>query len=63
MQAQELNPGDVVATKSIARLQPIVAERQEKMKDEMLGEVCYVQLLAVQSGLQDAFKSVCALHF
>lgn len=49
MQAQELNPGDVVATKSIARLQPIVAERQEKMKDEMLGEVHYGYFLAAQS--------------
>lgn len=35
----ELNPEDPIAKKSIARLQPIVAERQEKMKDEMLGKL------------------------
>ena len=39
MQISELNPEDPIAKKSIARLQPIVAERQEKMKDEMLGAV------------------------
>lgn len=39
MQVLELNPEDPIAKKSIARLQPIVAERQEKMKDEMLGAV------------------------
>ena len=37
MQILELNPDDTVAKKSLARLQPIVRERQEKMKDEMLG--------------------------
>ena len=37
MQALELNPDDALAKKTIARLQPIVRERQEKMKDEMLG--------------------------
>ena len=37
-QVHELSPDDLAAKKSIARLQPIVAERQEKMKDEMLGE-------------------------
>lgn len=37
MQVQELSPDDITASKSIARVQPIVAERQEKMKDEMLG--------------------------
>ncbi|KAL3149428.1 hypothetical protein ABBQ32_002222 [Trebouxia sp. C0010 RCD-2024] len=36
---QELHPDDPVAQKSISRLQPIVAERQEKMKDEMLGKL------------------------
>lgn len=35
----ELNPDDTVARKSLARLQPIVRERQEKMKDEMLGKL------------------------
>lgn len=39
MQALELNPEDPIAKKSIAQLQPMVAERQEKMKDEMLGAV------------------------
>ena len=39
MQVLELNPEDPIAKKAIARLQPIVAERQEKMKDEMLGAV------------------------
>lgn len=39
MQVLELNPEDPIAKKSIARLQPIVAERQEKMKDEMIGAV------------------------
>lgn len=37
VQAQEIRPDDPIAQKSILRLQPIVAERQEKMKDEMLG--------------------------
>lgn len=37
---QELQHGDAIAVKGIARLQPIVAERQEKLKDEMLGKCC-----------------------
>ena len=40
IQVQELQPGDAIAAKGIARLQPIVAERQEKLKDEMLGTCC-----------------------
>lgn len=38
LQVIELNPEDSIAKKTVARLQPIVAERQEKMKDEMLGK-------------------------
>ena len=66
MQALELNPEDPIAKKSIARLQPIVAERQEKMKDEMLGavlscitgfHVCDVSTVAV-AGLMQYMTSV-----
>ena len=47
LQVQELHPDDPIAQKSISRLQPIVAERQEKMKDEMLGAPLVLLLNAV----------------
>ena len=40
MQIKELDPGNASAGKAVQRLTPIVNERREKMKDEMLGE-CY----------------------
>ena len=47
LQVQDLHPDDPIAQKSISRLQPIVAERQEKMKDEMLGAPLVLLLNAV----------------
>jgi len=37
-QVKDLDPGNALAKKTIQRLTPIVNERREKMKDEMLGE-------------------------
>ena len=50
-QIKELDPGNASAGKAVQRLTPIVNERREKMKDEMLGE-CYSFCL----------RSVCAEH-
>jgi hypothetical protein len=38
-QVLELDPSNRPAAAAAARLQPIVAERQEKLKDEMLGKL------------------------
>lgn len=38
MQTLELDPGNTVAVAKTGRLEPVVAERREKMKDEMIGE-------------------------
>ena len=48
MQIKELDPGNASASKNVLRLTPIVNERREKMKNEMLG-VCAstIQLIAV----------------
>lgn len=37
LQTLELDPGNTVAVAKTARLEPVVAERREKMKDEMIG--------------------------
>ena len=37
MQTLELDPGNTVAIAKTKRLEPIVTERREKMKDEMMG--------------------------
>lgn len=34
---QQVDPGNPLATKAVARLEPVVNERREKLKDEMLG--------------------------
>ena len=50
VKALELNPDDQVAKKTIARLQPIVAQRQEKMKDEMIGNaLSHVRIPAIST--------------
>ena len=36
-QVLELDPGDAAMQKTVKRLEPIVEERREKMKDEMMG--------------------------
>lgn len=36
---KELDPDNALANKTVLRLTPIVNERREKMKDEMLGEI------------------------
>ena len=51
MQIKELDPGNVSAGTAVQRLTPIVNERREKMKDEMLGEHCSFHL-----------RSACAEH-
>ena len=51
MQIKELDPGNASAGKAVQRLTPIVNERREKMKDEMLGEFDLCRL-----------SSVCAEH-
>lgn len=38
VQVVELDPGNALATKTVQRLTPIVEEKREKMKEEMLGE-------------------------
>lgn len=38
VQAMEIDPDNKVALSVIRRLEPIVQERREKMKEEMLGE-------------------------
>ena len=40
IQIKELDPGNASAGKTVQRLTPIVNERREKMKDEMLGKHC-----------------------
>jgi tetratricopeptide (TPR) repeat protein len=37
--AKELDPGCAAAAAAVARLEPVVAERREKMKDEMMGKL------------------------
>ena len=37
LQTLELDPGNTVSMAKTARLEPVVAERREKMKDEMIG--------------------------
>jgi hypothetical protein len=37
LQTLELDPGNTVSVAKVARLEPVVAERREKMKDEMIG--------------------------
>ena len=37
-QVEELDPGNSLAASTVQRLTPIVNERREKMKEEMLGE-------------------------
>lgn len=39
LQTLELDPGNTVSVAKVARLEPVVAERREKMKDEMIGAV------------------------
>ena len=39
MQLVELNPGNAQAKANIRKWEPIVAERQEKMKEEMMGKL------------------------
>ena len=41
-QVVELDPSNGLARAAVHRLKPIVRERQEKMKDEMIGAlICY----------------------
>ena len=48
----QLDPGNGSARAAVHRLKPVVRERQEKMKDEMIGaRVCYdctVQQISMQ---------------
>lgn len=37
-QVLELEPGNSAASKTVQRLEPVVAERREKLKEEMMGE-------------------------
>ena len=37
MQVAKLDPGNTSMDRTVKRLTPIVAERREKLKDEMLG--------------------------
>jgi CheY-specific phosphatase CheX len=39
VQIVELDPGDRTTAQSVAKWTPIVAERQEKMKEEVLGKL------------------------
>ncbi len=50
LQVKELDPGNVLAAKTVQRLTPIVEERREKMKDEMMGEPDHVGQ-AIVSGM------------
>ena len=52
-QALELEPGNVLATKIVQRLEPTVLERREKLKEEMLGEPCYPTIASVRQGFYD----------
>ena len=44
VQVKELDPDNPLADKTVQRLTPIVNERRERMKDEMLGECGYCTL-------------------
>ena len=37
LQVKELDPDNALATTTVQRLTPVVNERRERMKDEMLG--------------------------
>jgi hypothetical protein len=49
MQVKELDPTNALAMKSVQRLTPVVEERREKMKEEMLGEWTLRSLFACSS--------------
>ena len=68
MQIKELDPGNVSAGKAVQRLTPIVNERREKMKDEMLGRSQLLPPLSIAAGLlyllclgQDALSRILSL--
>ncbi len=57
-QVLELDPGNAIAQKSVQRLTPIVEERREKLKEEMMGE----QQLAVLGAVNQHRGSQLLLH-
>ena len=40
LQVVELDPGNTAMAAKVRRLEPIVADRREKMKEEMMGACC-----------------------
>ena len=40
LQVLELEPGNPVADRAVQRLTPVVEERREKLKEEMMGALC-----------------------
>ena len=48
-QVKELDPDNPLANKTVQRLTPIVDDRREKMKDEMLGEGAWTGATAMQA--------------
>ncbi len=66
VQIKELDPDNASAAKSVLRLTPIVNERREKMKDEMLGAlspICSNQALEMLMSSQLSAQSSVPLAY
>lgn len=63
MQIKELDPGNASASKNVLRLTPIVDERREKMKTEMLGACGHILQLNTVRCLTSNLACMPAAYF
>jgi len=62
VQVLELDPGNAAMSGKVRRLEPIVAERREKMKDEMMGACCISVVVACEAHAVHLLELLCVFR-